>query len=170
MLCLYADLVPVTLGGHQSVLILLEIAAIVRRQSHSSFDREFIHKVRGITRFSLLAIIRSRAILTVCVAVLFGGCAKLASGGKGIAIIYMALQASHEIQEELFCKASHTWCCTVLLIWFADASMSDTWQTCSMKVCMLLQLVPPCNHGQDLSENMYLSHPKQHKTQAELDT
>jgi len=42
-----------------TVLILLEVAAIVGRQSHSSFDREFLHQVHGITRFGLLAIIRS---------------------------------------------------------------------------------------------------------------
>ena len=29
------------------VLKLLEVAAIVGRQSHSSFDREFLHKVYG---------------------------------------------------------------------------------------------------------------------------
>ena len=40
------------------MLILLEVAAIVRRQSHSSFDRESLHEMRGITRFGLLAIIR----------------------------------------------------------------------------------------------------------------
>ena len=38
---------------------VLEVAAIVGRQSHSSFDREFLHQVHGITRFGLLAIIRS---------------------------------------------------------------------------------------------------------------
>ena len=45
------------------VLTLLELAAIVRRQSHSSFDREFLHQVRGITRFGLLAIIISSSWL-----------------------------------------------------------------------------------------------------------
>ena len=30
------------------MLILLEVAAIVGRQSHSSFDREFLHQVHGI--------------------------------------------------------------------------------------------------------------------------
>ena len=44
---------------HCVVLKLLEVAAIVGRQSHSSFDREFLHQVHGITRFGLLAIIRS---------------------------------------------------------------------------------------------------------------
>ena len=40
-----------------AVLILLEVvSAIVRRQSHSSFAREFLHQVHGITRFGLLAI------------------------------------------------------------------------------------------------------------------
>ena len=31
-----------------AVLILLEVAAIVGRQSHSSFDREFLHQVHGM--------------------------------------------------------------------------------------------------------------------------
>jgi len=34
------------------VLILLEVAAIVGRQSHSSFDREFLHQVHGIAATS----------------------------------------------------------------------------------------------------------------------
>ena len=45
------------------VLILLEAAAIVGRQSHSSFDREFLHQVHRITCFGLLAMIRSEAML-----------------------------------------------------------------------------------------------------------
>ena len=44
--------------GKDTVLVSLEVAAIVRRQSHSSFDRDFLHQVRGITRFGMLAIIR----------------------------------------------------------------------------------------------------------------
>ena len=32
----------------EHVLILLEVAAIVGRQSHSSFDREFLHQVHGM--------------------------------------------------------------------------------------------------------------------------
>ena len=31
-----------------AVLVLLKIAAIVRPQSHASFDLEFLHQVRGI--------------------------------------------------------------------------------------------------------------------------
>ena len=49
-----------------SVLILLEVAAIVGRQSHSSFDHEFLHQVHGIMRFGLLAIIRSHFPATYC--------------------------------------------------------------------------------------------------------
>ena len=33
------------------VLILLEVAAIVGRQSHSSFDHEFLHQVHGMAPF-----------------------------------------------------------------------------------------------------------------------
>ena len=47
------------------MLKLLEVAAIVGRQSHSSFDREFLHQVHGITRFGLLAIIRYKAVAAV---------------------------------------------------------------------------------------------------------
>ena len=37
-----------------ALLILLEVAAIVRRQSHYNVDREFLHQVRGTTHFGLL--------------------------------------------------------------------------------------------------------------------
>ena len=47
------------------VLVLLEVAAIVRRQSHSSFDREFLHQVHGITHFGLLALIRSSVLVLI---------------------------------------------------------------------------------------------------------
>ena len=40
-------------------VILLKVAALVTRQSHFSIAREFLHQVRGITCFGLLAIIRS---------------------------------------------------------------------------------------------------------------
>ena len=36
------------LKGSWAVLKLLEVAAIVGRQSHSSFDREFLHQVHGL--------------------------------------------------------------------------------------------------------------------------
>ena len=60
-LCHLWDLVPPVSAAVTmvNVLKLLEVAAIVGRQSHSSFDREFLHQVHGITRFGLLAIIRS---------------------------------------------------------------------------------------------------------------
>ena len=34
-------------AGRCTMLILLEVAAIDRCQSHSSFDREFLHQVHG---------------------------------------------------------------------------------------------------------------------------
>ena len=36
----------------RTVLKLLEVTAIVGRQSHSSFDREFLHQVHGIPTIS----------------------------------------------------------------------------------------------------------------------
>ena len=36
------------------MLILLELAAIVDARAIFSFDREFLHQVRGITHFDLL--------------------------------------------------------------------------------------------------------------------
>ena len=49
--------------------MLLEVAAIVRHQSHSSFDREFLHQV---TCFGLLAIIRISDLAVCCVAAAAG--------------------------------------------------------------------------------------------------